>query len=130
MNLLQKKFKSLQDKGKTLREIGYQFSMSSERVRQIINEKYCPRHKIQYQGICKYCTNETMFKKVLSSTPKKGMDEQIKKLSKKGRGAEDSLRRTMLIKKLKDEYKWTFSDIARKLKRHRTTVSHLYYSKG
>jgi hypothetical protein len=119
----------LQKQGKTLKDIGAQFHISGERVRQILDSKFCDVHKINYFGTCKYCKVEKEYAKSLSKLTKDSLSKELVKLSKKGRQSVPSLMRKMLIKKMVDDYSLSFSDIGRKIKRDRTTVSSYYYQK-
>jgi hypothetical protein len=132
ISTLKDKFTKLQ-KTKTLKEIGagQKPPITSERVRQIINTKVCDIHHINYYKFCKYCFNDKEYTKVLSTLTKKRLEQEITKLARKGRDGESSLQRKLLIKKLKDsgDPQWTFSYLAKKFKRDRSTIHHLYHSK-
>jgi DNA-binding CsgD family transcriptional regulator len=117
----------LRKQGKTLEVIAREFRISRERVRQILNSKFCPKHGVNYFDICVYCKEEREYQIVLKNMSKKAVESELVKLSKKGRQAIPSLRRKMLVKKLRDEQGLSFSEIARRMGRDRTTVSHYYY---
>lgn len=132
ISTLKDKFKKLQ-KTKTLKEIGAMQKppITSERVRQIINTKVCDIHHINYYKFCKYCFNDREYARILSSLTKKRLEQEISRLARGGRDAETTMQKKLLIKKLKDggDPQWTFSYLAKRLHRDRSTISHLYYSK-
>jgi len=120
-------------KTNTLKQIGAMQKppITSERVRQIINTKVCEIHDVNYYKFCKYCFNDREYAKVLSSLTKKRLEQEITRLARGGRDAETTIQKKLLIKKLKDsgDPLYTFSYLAKKFKRDRSTISHLYYSK-
>jgi len=133
ISILKDRFTKLSKQGKTLKQIGLMQKppITSERVRQIKNTKTCEIHEINYYKFCKYCFNDKEYAKVLSTLTKKRLEQEIIRLARKGRDGELSLQRKLLIKKLVDsgDSQWTFGYLGKRLKRHRTSISHLYYSK-
>ena len=125
------KIMELRKRGMKLAKIGLMQKppISSERVRQILESDkrvLCKKHNIMTLGVCKYCAVENDWKKGLDGYPKIELEREIKTLSKRGRGAVVSLKRKILIKKIKDEWGLSFSELGRRFNRDRTTISNYY----
>ena len=122
--------RELRKKDFTLKQIGDKFGVTGERIRQILDKKkpqYCRKHNIQFTSKCKYCYQETHYQKLLKSNLRKhNLDEEINRLAKRDRRGETIVQRKLLIKKLHDELKLSFSAIGRLLKRHHSTIIWLY----
>jgi hypothetical protein len=121
------KINKLRKQGKTLSVIAKEFHISGERVRQILNSEYCSIHAISYVESCQYCEEEEKYGLFLKSANKEILEKEMVKLSKKDRTAIPSLHRKLLVKKIKKEWNISFSDLARKLHRDRTTISSYFY---
>jgi hypothetical protein len=124
----------LRTKGLKLAQIGklQKPPISSERVRQILQSderQLCKKHNIMFAETCKYCEIETTWQGGLKDYTRLEIETELKKLSKKGRDAVSSLKRKILIKKLIKEHGVSFSELSRFMGKHRTTVSHYFYSK-
>ncbi|MEK6878471.1 MAG: hypothetical protein AABY22_02630 [Nanoarchaeota archaeon] len=97
--------------------------------------KQCERHRKFYKYSCRRCSEEQKKQELLKKLPELRLIEQVNKeveiCSSKNRSKEISLRRAFLIKELKDVLKYNNTEIAKMLKRHRTTISYLYkYAKN
>lgn len=125
----QQKFRKLKKEGKTLKQIGDINHITAERVRQILTVKKCEIHGVNYYEECKYCFNDVEYTKLLGKLSGRSLDGEVQRLSKRGRDAVNSLQRRILIKRLVDVEKMSFPEIGKKLKRHRSTVAHLYSKK-
>ena len=122
----------LRDKGFSLQEIGTQLNLSSERIRQIIEEKdsqYCQRHKVFFKTICRFCNIKENYIQKIKQIAQSNLMDEIVRLSKPNRQKEVVLQRQALIKLLKDDYKFNFLEIADLLERDHTSVVHLYHKK-
>lgn len=115
---------------KTYKEIGIVLGISAERVRQILHDlpkqKYCKNHERHYFNFCGICKNEADFKHILENIKNGKIDDHIQRLCGRGRTKALNIQRTLLVKKLRDEYKHSFLKIAELLKRDPSTIMHLY----
>lgn len=129
----------LRKDGFTLKEIGRMYSISPERVRQVLNFKpcqyYCKKHKKRYRRSCNFCTlQESFYKKydnllVLALTDNQALLDEINEMKKADRSPEQVLKRRLLVKKLRDEFKMSFLQMGKLFDRHHTTIMNLYYKK-
>lgn len=103
----------------TLKEIGSKFDISSERVRQIVNDFSSSKEGL-YQTIKKeYCGK-------LKNILKNNLYEEIERLSKLDRRKELVIQRTALIKILYDKYGFSFRQIGFLLERNHKSIINLY----
>lgn len=127
-----KEIKQLRKSGKTLQEIGQQFDVSSERIRQVLNpeERFkCKKHLQFYTKFCSYCLVEKNYKKVIDKVIFNHLETEIERLSKQDRNKEMVIQRMMLVKKLKDDLGISFRKIGFLLKRDHTSITNLYRKK-
>jgi hypothetical protein len=126
-----KKIERLRDKGLTYEEIGLQFKISAERVRQILTHKveYCHEHKRQFIGVCSYCVVQNDYVDKLHHIVKDGLIKEITALIIPDRSREQVMKRIAMIRLLRDKYLLPFSRIANLLKRDITSVKNLYNNK-
>ncbi len=120
MNKRNKEIIKLRKKNNTLHVIALKYGISSERVRQILNTDKFPKYKIR--ELKKY---EEYLKKI-KILMRKNLMQEIIRLSKPDRRNKTVIERIVLIKILKDEYRFSFSKIGFLLNKDRTTISHNY----
>jgi hypothetical protein len=123
-----------QDKVLTLKEIGQilQPPITSERVRQIIKkEKYkdnfCKVHKCKFDSECYFCSVTKKYKGVLCDLVT--IDQisfEARRLSIKDRSKDVVIMRSLLVKKMRDTFNLSYSEIGRMLERDHTTIKNLY----
>lgn len=107
------------DRKLTLKEIGDKFNLSSERIRQIVNDFSNSKEEL-YQLIKKeYCDK---IKDIL----KDNLIEEIERLSKPDRRKELVIQRVSLIKVLHDDFHFSFRQIGFLLERTHKSVINLY----
>lgn len=109
-------------KTKTYQEIGKKFGISGERVRQVIQGEERKESKLKYV--------QEQYIKNLDKILKANLFDEIERLSGRDRSADIVMQRRALVRKLKDEYGFSFREIAFVLKRDHTTIIHLYYERG
>ena len=112
--------KELRNKYKlTLKEIGTRFNLSSERIRQIVND-FSNSKEVLYQTVKKeYCNK-------IDGILKSNLLEEIERLSKLDRRKELVIQRTALVKTLRDEYGFSFRQIGFLLERNHKSIINLY----
>jgi transcriptional regulator with XRE-family HTH domain len=112
--------KELRNKYKlTLKEIGSRFNLSSERIRQIVNDFSNSKEDL-YQTVKKeYCNK-------IGGILKSSLLEEVERLSKPDRRKELVIQRTALVKILHDEYGFSFRQIGFLLERTHKSVINLY----
>lgn len=139
MNRL-KEIKKLRSKGLTYREIGKKYGISIERVRQILNPpvyKFCKKHNRKYIKICVYCETIKKYEDFLSlmayndwwNVNENEINKELKRLSKIDRSKKTTIERVMFIKKAINSFGKGKVELAKLLKRHRTTINYLYEKK-
>ena len=117
-----KNIKKYRDKGWSYREIGAKYSISKERVRQILNnENSITSRRLKIKQLRKDCKQR--FKNNVSQ---KTILEDIKDLSKPNRDQESVIKRDALIIYLYDELQISFPKIGALLNRNHTTIMHSY----
>lgn len=114
------KIKELRNKYKlTLKEIGEKFNLSSERIRQIVNDFSNSKEEL-YQTIkAQYCDK-------LKGILKDNLLEEIERLSKPDRRKELVIQRIALVKILHDEYGFSFRQIGFLMERTHKSIINLY----
>lgn len=111
---------------KTLEYIGKKYNLTPERVRQIVGDHYeqaVRDKKRHYQRVKK---DYSQIKNVIDD---KTLLSEIERLSKPSRRQELVLQRQILIKVLRDKYKFSFPQIGFLLQRDHSSVIYLYYKK-
>ncbi len=103
----------------TLKEIGDKFNISSERVRQIVNDIPNPKKELYKLAKKEYCDK---ISKILENN----LSEEIERLSKCDRRKEIVIQRTALIKILRNKYGFSFRQIGFLLKRTHKSIINLY----
>jgi len=123
-----KKIEALRAKGLTYEKIGEQFGITKERIRQILTFKveYCERHKRKFIGTCIYCKTEDEYVKKVKSILRENIFDQIFLLIPHTRKREVVMKRSAVIRALKDNYHFKFSEIAKLMERDLSTIKYLY----
>lgn len=105
----------------SIKEISLKYDISYERARQIIrNER---NKKIQY-----YETIRVEYAKQVDKLIQNNLQQEIKRLSNKGRTKEIIIQKIILIRVLRDNYFYPFIQIAKLFNNNYHTIRHLYYS--
>ncbi len=130
--------KKIIELAKTLsyQEIGNQFNLSSERIRQIVSFRLakaetfqiCKIHNKRYDFSCAFCDVVNGYQKMLEIANGIFIKGEIDTLSGKARHPQIIWKRAALIKYLKTKG-LNFTQIARLLKRDRASIMHLYNKK-
>lgn len=119
----------LRDKGLTLKEISDDTGITSERVRQIIQRRghqYCSVHNIYSENKCSRCNIKENYVAKIKQIAANNLMDEVARLSKPDRQKEVVVQRQALIKLLKDDYGFSYFEIARLLERDHTSISYLY----
>lgn len=112
------------DRLKTYREIGAKYSLSPERVRQVL---FPLAPKNSSDSILKNV--QFRYEKKFRGTVKADdLIEDIKALREPNRSKESVMKRNIVVKYLYNELDLTFMEIASLMKRDHTTIMHAYYS--
>lgn len=115
-----KQIKELRNKYKlTLKEIGEKFNLSSERVRQIVNDFSSSKEEL-------YQTIKTEYCDKLQGILKAGIHEEIDRLSKPDRRKELVIQRIALVKTLYNDYGFSFRQIGFLMERTHKSIINLY----
>ena len=121
------KIQKLKEEGKTLDEIGKEFDITGERVRQILEPekelKYCEDHETSYEKECEYCKIEEEYPKFLEEDSLNWYNESVR-LRKADRSKKTTLMKKILINFLYFKKDFSPQLIAHHLKRDRTTIVH------
>ena len=116
-----RKIKKLRQQKWSYKKIGEKYSITSERVRQILNNNTIPKRKDIIKQL-----REEYKKRFNDKLSQKHFFEDIEILSKPSRKQEDVIKRNILIIYLYDELEISFFKIAILLRRHHTSVMYLY----
>lgn len=141
--LVTKKTKSMQTtligkiltfrKNHTLRETGKKFNITGERVRQIQisnlkSKKLCYIHNKYYFNKCLFCLNFKNYSQEMNKLDYSHILLEVsRQANNKKRDYVSVQRRIYLIKRLHEQHNQSFSEIARLLKKHHSTISYLYH---
>jgi len=127
-----KEIEELRKQNKTLNFIAQKFSVTVETIRRQLNYNYCDKHKNRYSNRCYFCNKEIIeleYNKKINKLSKSGLLAEIRKLSKPNREEELVIKRIKIIKKLHNELNFNFSQIAKLMRRHHSSIINLYYKK-
>lgn len=105
----------------SIKELSKKYSISYERVRQIIHNNE-EREKLQILKI------KNQYQKQIKNIIRTYLQQEIKRLSNKGRKKIIIIQKVILIRSLKDDFNYSFAKIARLFKNDYTTIYHLYHN--
>jgi len=115
--------KKLHKKGFTLEKISKKFSITSERVRQIISD-----HKSKKKEL--YASIEKQYKDFLKTgLSEKQINEEAFHFTRAGRNKATIIKKRLYIRYMKDKHKLSFRKIGILLGRDHTTIIDLYYGR-
>ena len=137
MNRRTKKILKLKEQKYTLEEISNMVSpvLTPERIRQIINKanedslSFCIKHKIAFKKSCPICNLEKTYYLSIKNLSFEELSDEIERLSKYDRTKETVLQRDILIRRLRDDFGFSFNKIGKILQRDHTTILWIYHSK-
>jgi hypothetical protein len=117
---IQNRNKKIRSSRLSTRKLAKKYHLSCSRIRQII-QRVDDRNKLSYQKIQKE------YSKKVKSLIENNLNQEIKRLSDKGRCKKIIIQKVILIRCLKDVYGFSLHKIARLFKNHHSTIGHLYY---
>jgi hypothetical protein len=107
MTLAQRKEKIeiLRNQGLTYEQIGEEFHLSAERVRQILTYEiqFCEKHKRKFVGECSYCKTDTEYVNKVKGILQEDFINEILRLVPHSRKREIVMQRSAVIKTKKME---------------------------
>jgi len=106
------------------------FNLTPERIRQIdfsVTQKRCPTHDRLFYNSCSFCLAESYKKLIRFSDLTFILNEVEREAKNRKRDYLSTQRRIILIQTLRERYEKNFSEIARLLRRHHSTIMYLYY---
>lgn len=120
----------MSDKGMTISEISQKFKISAERVRQVLvfEPNYCLKHSKYFKDICPYCEVEITYKEMYQNRSLDELEILGKELRKLKRDKVEVIKKRIFTRIMKDKYNFNFSEIAKLLRKDRTTIMNLYYN--
>lgn len=117
---IQNRNKKIRSSRLSTKKLAKKYHLSNSRIRQII-QRVDDRNRLSYEKIQKE------YSKKVKYLVKNNLNQEVKRLTDKGRSKKIIIQRVILIRCLKDDYDFSLHRIAKLFKNHHSTIGHLYY---